>query len=118
MSTVKVRMLNWVAVLRPITDLLGDVTTEELLEAFKSAWAASYQGIVINLSDVQRLDELGMAVLVHCLSLSNQTHTKTAICCWGPGPTKTLDELGWSPFAAPHLRFKSEADAVRYCSER
>src|SRR6185369_2809404 len=75
-----------------------------------SAWAASHQGIVINLSDVQRLDELGTAVLVHCLSLSNRTHTKTAICCWGNGPTKTLDELGWSPFIAPHLRFESEAE--------
>src|SRR6516164_9325160 len=84
MGTVMIRWLNWVVVLRPTTDLVGDETTGELQKAFESAWAESHQGIVINLSDVQLMNSLGFGLLAHCLALANRTHTKIAFCCLSP----------------------------------
>ncbi len=114
MSAIKVKWLNWVVVLRPTTNLLGGVETEELLDAFKSAWSESHQGIVINLSDVHHINSTGFGVLVHCYALARRTHTKFAPCCINPGPIKLAEMTGLGAFQW----FKSEADAIRYCSER
>jgi hypothetical protein len=89
MTLVQVRRLNWVVVLRPTTDLLGGPETEELLATFRSAWAESYQGIAVNLSDVQRVSSMG------CVS-------------------RSLDRL----LAMASMRFLNEEDAIRFCSER
>ena len=114
MTWVQVRRLNWVVVLRPTTDLLGGPETEELLATFRSAWAESYQGIAVNLSDVQRVSSVGLGALVECAAEARRTGTKLAFCC----VSRSLDRL----LAMASMRllnaFESEEDAIRFCSER
>jgi len=63
MSSVRVRWLTWVVVLHPTANLLGGDETDELYEAFKSAVAQHYQGVVINLSDIGLINSSGVGVL-------------------------------------------------------
>jgi anti-anti-sigma regulatory factor len=114
MTWVQVRRLNWVVILRPTTDLLGGPETEGLRATFRSAWAESYQGIAVNLSDVQRVNAVGMGALAGCVADARRTGTKLAFCC----VSRSLDRI----LAAASMRwlkaFESEEDAIRFCSER
>lgn len=122
MSTVKIRYLNWVVVLRPTTDLADNQGTEDLLAAFKSAWSASYQGIVVNLSDVQTMDATGVGTLMNCVGLANRTHSKIAFCCPSTAlarlMARMLAQMQLPRSSGPRIWFESEAEAIRYCSER
>ena len=122
MSTVKIRHLNWVVVLHPTTDLVGDQGTEDLLEAFQSAWSESYQGIVINLSDVQAMNSTGLGALMNCVGLANRNQSKIAFCRPSPALARLLAQISAQmqlpPSSGLRIWFKSEAEAIRYCSER
>ena len=116
MSTIRVKWLDWVVVLHPTTDRLRDSEAEELLAAFDSACTESYQGIVFNFSAVRWMDEAAFGVLVHCFHVARRTHTKMAVCCLTPDLLRTITTTGLT--TGKRSGFATEAEAVRYCSER
>src|SRR5262249_33249120 len=114
MGTIRVKRLNWVVVLYPTTNLSGAAGCKDLIVAFRAEWAKSYQGIVINLAEVQRVDSTGFAALIDCATRARRTGTKLALCCVAPTVDRFLGVIGHQPA----WRFISEDDAIRYCSER
>lgn len=116
MGTVHVKWLNWVVVLRPTTDRLCDIEADDLQAAFDSACTESYQGIVFNLAAVRSMNEVAFGVLLHCFDLARKTHTKMAVCCLTPDILRTVTTTGLT--SGKRSRFITEAEAVRYCSER
>jgi len=111
---VQIKWLSWVVVLRPMTDLQDDPVLDELAAAFKSAWANSYQGVVVNLSEVNRLSSSGFGVLLQFATDAKRTGTKIAFC----RVSRSVDRLLATASMRLPNSFQSEEDAIRFCSER
>jgi anti-anti-sigma factor len=114
MKTVQIKWLNWVVILHPKGDLLGGDETDELHDAFRSSCAESYQGIVLNLSNVRRINSAAIGVLIGCWVHAGRTGTRTAFCCV---PQRGKELLGVFQLRLANT-FPTEEEAVRFCSQR
>ena len=114
MRAVRTKWLNWVVVLCPMADLMGGSETDELCDAFRSGSSESYQGVVLNLSEVRRVNSVGFGALVSLVTEAKRMGTRTAFCCI----TQTLEKQLAAASARFPNAFATEDEAVRYCSGR
>jgi anti-anti-sigma factor len=112
-SHVKVRWLNWVAILLPEGNLLGGEETEQLHQAARNASSDAFQGIVINLAQVRFMNSVGWGVLLMSSTLCRRVGAKMALCCCSKATSILLGMVD------PQIpRFETEEEAVRFCSSR
>lgn len=111
MPHVRIKWLNWVAVLSPTGDLLGGEETEELNRTIKEALGKGYQGVVLNLKEVGFVNTIAYGVIIAGHSWGLGVGARMALCC--VNERNPLQKHG-----IPLPVFETEEEAIRFCASR